>query len=83
MEHGVNTGYSDCEIEEFKIRRALQEARDGRIVDAAMRDLIAGNFDSEAVHEVMSRRTGSIEDYVRVKGQYETAVRVLLHTRTA
>ncbi len=74
--------YCEDEIDEFKYRRALREAADGPIVDAAIRDIIAGDFDSQAVHEVMSRRVGSIEDYIAVKDKYDVAVKVLLHTRT-
>ncbi len=79
----MTTRYCDDEIDEFKYRRALQEAADGPIVDAAMRDILAGNLDSQAVHEVMSRRVGTINDYVKAKDWYEAAVKVRLHTRTA
>lgn len=75
--------YSDCEIEEFKIREAMREARDGSLVDQAMRDLIAGNFESDAVHAVMGRRAGSIADYVEAKRLYEAAALAARHSGAA
>jgi len=77
------TRYCDDEIDEFKYRRALQEAADGPVVDAAMRDIIAGNLNSQAVHEVMSRRVGSINDYADAKDLYDVAVKVRIHTGSA
>lgn len=70
--------HSDCEIEEFKIRRAMYDVNDAHIVNEAMRDILAGNFDSEAVHAVMGRRAGAIEDYIKVKDRYEVAVRAAI-----
>lgn len=74
--------YSDCDIEEFKIRRALHEAQEGPVVDAAMRDLLNGKFDSEAVNEVLARRAGTIAEYVKVKDLYDATVRAARHAGT-
>lgn len=71
--------YCDDEIDEFKYWEALREASDGEIVDAAMRDIIAGQFESQAVHEVMGRRAGSISDYIKVKDLYEAAALAAIH----
>lgn len=71
--------YCDDEIDEFKYREALREASEGEIVDAAMRDIIAGQFESQAVHEVMGRRAGTISDYVKVKDLYEAAALAAIH----
>ncbi len=73
----------DCDIDCFKRQQAYREAADGQIVDEAMRDLLSGNLDSQAVHEVMSRRVGTINDYVKAKDWYEAAVKVRLHTGTS
>lgn len=71
--------HSDCEITEFKIRAAIEEAQDGHIVDEAMRDILAGKFESRAVMAVMGRRAGSIHDYIKVKKEYEIAALAARH----
>jgi hypothetical protein len=74
--------YSDCDITEFKIREALaeaHEAHDTALVDEAMRDILAGHFDSDAVHEVMQRRAGSFHDYQRVREARDVAVMAARH----
>ena len=72
--------YCEDEVDEFKYRRDLEDAHAGRIVDAAISALERGDFDDQNVHEIMSRRSGTIEDYIAVKAKYEVAVEVALHT---
>lgn len=69
----------DCDIDCFKRQQAYRDAQDGEIVDAAMRDIIAGKFESQAVHEVMGRRAGTIADYVKVKDLYDAAALAAIH----
>jgi hypothetical protein len=54
----------------------MRELSDAHIVDAAMADILACKFDSDAVHEVMQHRAGSKNDYDRVKDARDTAIRV-------
>lgn len=79
MERGVRRT-DDCDIDCFKRQQAYREVEDGAIVDAAMRDIIAGKFESQAVHEVMGRRAGSIADYVKVKDLYDAAAMAAIHS---
>lgn len=56
------------------IRRQRKDDDERDIVDAAMRDLLAGKFDSPMVHAAM--KLGHHEGYPRVKELRDTATRV-------
>ncbi len=66
---------NECDIECFKTARAFKEHWDGVLVDVAMRDILAGKFDSESVRDVMERRAGTPEDYSAVKAALDTAAK--------
>lgn len=69
----------DCDIDCFREREARRELQDAPIVEAAKAALSKCDFDDPNVHEVMSRRAGSIGDYADVKDLYATAVAVVIH----
>lgn len=72
--------YYDDEIDEFKRRRAMDEADEGRLVDAAMRDILAGRLDSEVVHEAM--KLGHHTDYRKLSQALNDAERAARHAGT-
>jgi len=65
--------YSDCEITEFKIRRDMQEAHDGHLIDHAMRDLLQGKFDTEAVRDAMNLKHH--DEFQKLATAYDSALR--------
>lgn len=68
---------SDCEIEEFKIWRDSVEQDEGWLIDAAFRDILAGKFDTEAVHLAM--KLGHREEYSKLKEAHDEAIRAARH----
>lgn len=71
------------EIEAFKERRARLEKGDAFFVDAAFRDILRGDFESAAVHEVMQRRAGTIDEYRRLKDALDAAILAKRHCGAA
>lgn len=67
----------DCDIEAFKYDRALREADEGWLIDAAFADILAGNFESETVQAAL--RLGHHEDYQRLRQARDDAVRAFRH----
>lgn len=67
----------------YETKRQREVDAEAEIVDAAFRDILQGDFDSAAVSAVMGRRAGSIQDYVRMKDEYDAAVRAVRHSRSA
>lgn len=61
------------DIEAFKEDRASREAWDGWLIDAAMREIRAGNLDADLVHEAM--KLGTHEDHPKLKQALENAHR--------
>lgn len=68
------------EIDAFKERRASIEKSDAFFVDAAFRDILRGDFESAAIHEVMQRRAGTIEEYRRLKDELDAAILAKRHS---
>ena len=65
----------------MKPQQALEQSTRA-LVDEAFREILAGNFESAAVHAVMGRRAGTIGEYARMMDLYAAAVSVELHSKT-
>lgn len=61
------------ESEAYKARRDRDEADDGHLIDAAMRDILAGKFDTETVHLAM--QLGHHDDFPKLKERHDIALR--------
>lgn len=70
-------------MDAFKFKQAIADMLDGPIVEAALRDITAGDFDSDHINDVLKRRAGTIADYRRVKEALEIASAVVRHARVA
>jgi hypothetical protein len=62
-----------CKIDAFKDRRARREADEDALVDAAMRDIIAGRFDTDAVYFAL--QLGHHDEYAKLKEAHDLALR--------
>lgn len=69
------------EIDAFKRRRALAEARAGWLIDAAMRDILRGELDSDAVQRAM--QLGHHEEYSKLKEARDVAIAAARHSGEA
>jgi hypothetical protein len=67
------------DLDAWRERRALIEAREGWLIDSAFRDLLAGKFDTEAVREAL--KLGHHDEYQKLREQYELAERVARASR--
>ncbi len=65
-------------MEAFKYARDMREAREGWLIDQAFADILAGKFESEAVHEAM--KLGHHEDYTKLKETYDAAALAARHS---
>lgn len=65
----------DCDA--FEDWRAMRDAGEASLVDAAFRDIIAGKFDTDAVHAAL--QLGTHPDYHRLKQLLDDAERAARH----
>lgn len=59
------------ESEAYKARRDRDDAHEGHMIDAAMRDILAGKFDTDAVYFAM--QLGHHDDFPKFREQYDIA----------